>query len=139
MTLGQLRSPQTAIAIACVISLIFSVAMQCEAWRPDASMERENAQRWVSRYEPLRAWLPDGPPTRFQIDERANLDLQPPGARMFLARYAVAPKRITERVDSTLFVVDSDDPTPSNIMPDDGKLIKDFSNGVRLYQKLKTP
>ena len=97
--------------------------------------DQYSPERFVARYEPLRPLLPKEEVTGFVLDERhAETKRLHPGARLFLAQYAVSPRRLTQDAASRWVVVDSDRPA---VVPDVAAkghwtLLADLRNGVRL-------
>lgn len=133
VSLRRLRTPRAAAILVAVCAIVHLAAAQWEAWRSDAAASESNAARWIKKYEPLRAWLSDDQLARFQVVQNAERDSLHRDARLYLARFAVAPKRLAFDADSPLLIVDSDDPA-RELPPDGFALLKDFGDGLRLYR-----
>ena len=108
-----------------------------DVWRDGATHDPYSPERFVARYEPLRPLLPREEVTAFVLDER-HLETKRlhPGARLFLAQYAVAPRRLMQNAASRWVVVDSDRPEvlPEVATKAHWTLLADLRNGVRLYR-----
>lgn len=132
------RSPRVAVFLICVCTLTALCLFQYQRWRRVAACGQTVPEQFAARYAPLGPLLPAAEITRFVVDEpHADLDLLHRDARLFLAQYAVSPKRLTVSGDkpSRWIVVDSDRP---DVMPEmaaagSWTLIADLHNGVRLY------
>jgi len=133
--LSRIRSPQGAVALVCGCVLIHLAALNYDVWRPDAKHARSDARQWTAKYEPLGPLLPAGQPVRFVVDEaHADLKVQHPDARWYLAQYAVSPKRLLRGVECRWVVVDSDSPKIPPAVAENWTLEADLHNGVRLYR-----
>jgi hypothetical protein len=137
MWVRRRRSPGAAITLVCGCALVSLYLFQRDAWRDCATHDQYSPERFVARYEPLLPLLPREEVTGFVLDER-HLETKRlhPGARLFLAQYAVSPRRLTQDAASHWVVVDSDSP---EVVPDVATkahwtLLADLRNGVRLYR-----
>jgi hypothetical protein len=131
------RSPGVAIAAVCGCALVSLYLFQRAAWRDCATHDQYSPERFVARYEALAPLLPREAVTGFVLDE-SHVDTKRlhPGARLFLAQYAVSPRRLTQEAAARWVVVDSDHP---ELVPDVAAkshwiLLADLRNGVRLYR-----
>ena len=131
------RSPGAAIVLVCGCAALSLYLFQRDAWRDCLAHDQYSPEQFVARYEPLRPMLPKEEVTGFVLDEcHTETTRLHPGARLFLAQYAVSPRRLTQDAASRWVVVDSDSPA---IVPDIAAkahwtLLADLRNGVRLYR-----
>ena len=131
------RSPGAAIAAVCGCALVSLYLFQRDAWRDCATHDQYSPERFVTRYEALFPLLPRDEVTGFVLDGR-HLETRRlhPGARLFLAQYAVSPRRLMQEGASRWVVVDSDHPelVPDVAAKSHWVLLADLRNGVRLYR-----
>jgi hypothetical protein len=131
------RGPGWAIALICGAALVTLSGFQYVAWYDFFTAPHTPTVQYVARYEGLRNLLPDQPVTGFFADER-HLDAEfiHPGARLYLARFTLAPRRLSLGVKSRWVIVDSDHPeiAPEIATSSHWILATDLHNGVRLYR-----
>jgi hypothetical protein len=131
------RSPGVAISLVCGCALVSLYLFQRDVWRDCATHDRYSPERFVARYEALRPLLPREEVAGFVLDE-GHLETKRlhPGARLFLAQYAVSPRRLTRDAGLRWVVVDSDSPevAPDMATKAHWTLQADLHNGVRLYR-----
>jgi len=135
--ISRAHLPQIAVVLICGCTLVHLAVLDCGFWYRDATQERNGAERWIAKYEPLRDWLPADEAAQFTIDQsHADRQRLHPDARLYLARYAVSPKRLSAEATSRWVVVDSDCPDiePAGAVSGRWPLIVDLRNGVRLYR-----
>ena len=131
------RSPQTVITLICGCTLVGLFLFQRDRWRDCAEQEQSVEEQFVAKYEPLRPLMPTDEVAQFVVDEgHADLKALHRDARLYLAQYAVSPRRLARGIASRWIVVDSDSPdTPPEIATSaHWSLIADLRNGVRLYR-----
>ena len=131
------RWPGVAIALVCGCTLASLYLFQRDVWHGYATQECRSTEQFVARYEPLRPLLPTAEVTGFVLDKR-HLDagLMYPGARLFLAQYALSPRLLASRTAARWVIVDSDSPeiAPEMATSAHWTLTADLHNGVRLYR-----
>jgi hypothetical protein len=131
------RSPRAAVALICGCSLVALFLFQRNLWRDSAGQSSSVEEQFVAKYEPLRALIPTDEAAQFVVDEgRADLTALHRDARLYLAQYALSPRRLGRDVGSRWVVVDSDsaDTPPGIATSAYWSLIADLHNGVRLYR-----
>jgi hypothetical protein len=131
------RSPQIAVAMVCGTALVSLYLYQRDLWRDCATQHRTALEQIVAKYEGLRPLLPVGEAAGFVLDQQhVDPKLALFGARIGLARYAVAPRRLIETPDARWVVVESDRPeiVPEIAASAHWTLCADLRNGIRLYR-----
>jgi hypothetical protein len=131
------RSPRIVITLICACSLVGLFLFQANLWHDWARESPSIEERYVARYEPLRGLMPSDEVSQFLVDEaHADLALLHRDARLYLAQYAVSPKRLGRDLRSRWIVVDSDrgDVPPGIATSAHWSLVADLGNGVRLYR-----
>jgi hypothetical protein len=124
--------------MVCGCAVVSLYLFQRDVWHDCLTRDQYAPARFVARYEPLRPLLPRGEVTGFVLDEsHAETKRLHPGARLFLAQYAVSPRRLTQDAASRWVVVDSDRPelVPDIAAKGHWTLLADLRNGVRLYRR----
>jgi hypothetical protein len=137
MRFWRRRWPRMAMILVCGCAFGSLCVLQYKSWPTCAPPGRSDGEQTAARYEPLAALLPTAGVTRFVVDERhvAPGGL-PPTGRLFMAQYAVSPRRLANDVESRWAVVDSDCPTSVSPIAAAGHwtLCADLHNGVKLYR-----
>lgn len=131
------RRPRSAIVLICGCALASLYLFQRNVWRDCTAQNISATERFVARYEPLLPLLPPDEIVGFVLDEcHVDAELMYPGARLFLAQYALSPRRLTCSPTSRWVIVDSDrlDVAPEMAASARWQLRADLHNGVRLYQ-----
>ncbi len=131
------RSPRAAVALICGCSLVALFLFQRDLWRDWTQQSPSVEEQFVAKYEPLRPLMPADEVAQFVVDEgHADLTALHRDARLYLAQYAVSPRRLARGNGSRWIVVDSDraDTPPEIAASAHWSLIADLRNGVRLYR-----
>jgi hypothetical protein len=132
------RSPRVAIVLVCGCALMSLCWFHRNVWRAYAMRGEDNlAEELVARYEPLRPLLPTAEMIGFVVDERhADTERMCPGGRLYLAQYALSPRRLAFSAALRWVIVDSDCPTivPEIAASGHWTLQADLHNGARLYR-----
>jgi hypothetical protein len=133
------RSPKAAIVLIGGCAVLSLYLFERNAWLElqCGTHDQDSPEQFVARFEPLVPLLPKDEPADYLLDrrhsypERLHLD-----ARLPLARYAVAPRRLTANTGARLVVVDSDRPdvVPQAVAAAHWTLLADLHNGIRLYR-----
>jgi hypothetical protein len=133
---GKLLAP-AFILLICGYSLVGIYHFQKDMWREYKAQNSNVPQQFITKYEPLRPFLPKGEVIRFLIDEN-HLDpkLMHPNGRLFLAQYAISPQLLNFDATSRWVIVESDCPesVPDIATSAHWTLVADIRNGVRLYR-----
>ena len=131
------RSPRAVIMLVCGCTLVSLFLFQRNIWRDYATQGQSAEEQFVAKYVRLRPLMPTDEVARFVVDEgHADLNRLHRDARMYLAQYAVSPRRLARDVASRWVVVDSDDPdsAPEIATSAHWTLLADLHNGVHLYR-----
>jgi hypothetical protein len=129
------RSPQAAIALIGGCAVLSLYLFERNAWLECGTHDQYSPEQFVTRFEPLLPLLPQDEPADYLLDQQhSDIERLHPGARLLLARYAVAPRRLTENAGSRWIVVDSDRPDVAPEAAAGWTLLADLRNGVRLYR-----
>ena len=130
--------PRAGVGLICGCSLAALFLFQYNRWRDLAQQPSNVEERFVAKYEPLRRYLPADEVIRFVVDEaHSDLAALHRDARLYLAQYAVSPRRLARDASSHWMVVDSDraDAAPEMAASAHWSLAADLGNGVRLYRR----
>jgi hypothetical protein len=129
--------PRAAIVLVCGCTLASLYLFQRDVWHGYAMQDGSATERFVARYESLRPLLPTDEVIGFALDQR-HVDARRmyPGARLFLAQYALSPRLVANRTTTRWVIVDSDSPeiVPEMATSAHWALTADLGNGVRLYR-----
>jgi hypothetical protein len=130
------HSPRAAIAVICGCTLVSLYLFERDTWRAAAQV-RSVPEQFLARYEPLGPLLPPDEAARFLVDlDHADVARMHPSARLYIAQYAVSPRRLWDKAVSHWVVVDSDraEALPEIAASAHWRLVADLHNGVRLYR-----
>jgi hypothetical protein len=133
---GKLLAP-AFILLICGYSLVGIYHFQKVTWREYKAQNPDLPLQLITKYEPLRPFLPKGEVMRFLIDENHwDSKLMHPNGRLFLAQYAISPHLLNFDAASSWVIVDSDCPgsVPDIATSAHWTLVADIRNGVRLYR-----
>ena len=131
------RRPRMAMALICGCALVSLYLFQHKAWHAYATEPCSVPEQFVARYEPLRPLVPATAVTGFLADQRhIDAAIMHPKGRLYLAQYALAPRRLADCTASRLVIVESDCPeiAPEIATSAHWTLLADLRNGVRLYR-----
>jgi hypothetical protein len=131
------RRPDVAIVLICSSALLSLYVFLHLAWQTYFTTPRCPAEQCMDRYEPLGELLPAATVTGFLADQRhLDPEAMPLDARLYLAQYALSPRRLVGGATSRWVIVDSDCPetTPEVAASSHWILSADLRNGVRLYR-----
>jgi hypothetical protein len=126
-----------AIVLISGAALVTLCVFVCLAWQAYLEAPRSAVEQYVARYEPLRKLLPAAKVTGFLADSpHLDPEVMEPGARFFLAQFALSPRRVACGTAPRWVVVDSDHPeiAPEIAASSHWILSADLRNGVRLYR-----
>ncbi|MGO8690770.1 MAG: hypothetical protein ACLQLG_14195 [Thermoguttaceae bacterium] len=131
---GALR-PCLAILLICVSAL----ASFRGIWLPTGASRQASAHNasevLPARFEPLQRLVPKNAAIGLLVDERyADPKLFHPVGRLWLARYALAPRPVDWSTDHALVIVDSGVSAPPPAKSRGWILVADLHNGVRLFR-----
>ena len=131
---GALR-PCLAILLIC-LSALASFRSTWLATGPSRQASAPKASEALpARFEPLQRLVPKDAAIGLLVDERyADPKLFHPVGRLWLARYALAPRQVDWLTDHALVIVDSGVPAPPPAKSRGWILVADLHNGVRLFR-----
>jgi hypothetical protein len=137
MRISIKRRPRTAVILVAACALGSArLTSQFVQFRRQSAGAAEAAGQYMTRFEPLAAFLPPGHVTGYLFDEvHADPGLLHPDNRFYLAQYALVPHPMDRTPDHRLVIVDSDTPTatPDIALREHWTLAADLHNGVKLF------
>ncbi len=137
MRISIRRRPRIAVILVAVCALGSArLTSQLVRFRRQSTGTAEAAEQYMTRFEPLAAFLPPGQITGYLFDEaHADRGLLHPDNRFYLAQYALVPHLVDHTPDHRLVIVDSDTPaaTPDIALREHWTLAADLHNGVKLF------